>query len=105
MIVLLERLFKDLRSLGTFNALLTDGRLLLAHCSTHLCWITRRAPFGKARLIDAQMIVDFTKEASPKDVVTIIATRPLTDETAWTVMKKGELKVFQDGAVVAGRLS
>src|SRR5262249_19247571 len=67
---LIGRLFAQLRKLGTFNVLMTDGRLLYAHCSTHLCWITRRAPFGKARLIDAQMIVDFTKEASPKDVVT-----------------------------------
>lgn len=95
----LEGLFQDLRKLGTFNVLMTDGRLLFAHCSTHLCWITRRAPFGKARLIDAQITVDFTKEASPKDVVTVIATRPLTDEKSWTVMKKGELKVFKDGSV------
>lgn len=99
-IVLLERLFKDLGKQGTFNALLTDGELLFAHCATHLCWLTRRAPFGMARLIDAQMTVDFTKETSPKDVVTVIATRALTDEQ-WTVMKKGELKVFRDGHALA----
>ncbi len=93
---LLQSLFKELGKLGALNVLLTDGQLLFAHCSTRLCWITRRAPFGQARLIDAQIKVDFKKEASPKDVVTIIATRPLTDES-WTVMSKGELKVFRDG--------
>lgn len=98
----ITRLFKELNALGTFNVLLSDGRFLFAHCSTRLCWITRRAPFGMARLIDADLKVDFRKQTAPKDVVTIIATRPLTDE-AWVVMHKGELKVFEDGMSIEGK--
>jgi hypothetical protein len=30
-------------------------RYLYAHCSTQLSWLTRRAPFGQARLMDADM--------------------------------------------------
>ena len=63
--------------------LLSDGRYVMAFCSTNLFWITRRAPFGVATLLDQDVEIDFQKETTPNDVVTVIATQPLTgNETA-----------------------
>ena len=82
---------------GTFNIMLADSRNLYCYCSTHLSWLTRRAPFGEARLIDTEMTVDFAHETTPKDVVTIIATQPLTHSEPWQAMAPGSLAVFRNG--------
>ncbi len=87
----------ELDCLGVANFLLSDSRSLYAHCSTRMCWITRRAPFGAAKLIDADMEVNFAAETTLKDVVTVVATQPLTDNEEWTWMRKGELRVLQQG--------
>lgn len=97
---LVRDLADDLGGLGVFNLLLTDGRLLWSRCSTNLAWLTRRAPFGAATLIDEDMSVDFSTETTPNDVVTVIATRPLTRDEAWTVMAPGSMAVFRDGELV-----
>lgn len=91
---------EQLRGLGVFNMLLADASTLYTYCTTKLHWITRRAPFGEAHLADADVRVDFAKETTPKDVVTVIATLPLTDNEAWTALQVGELVAFRDGEVV-----
>lgn len=58
--------------------LLSDGLYVMAFCSTDLFWITRRAPFSVATLLDQDVEIDFQKETTPNDVVTVIATQPLT---------------------------
>jgi len=92
-----EELARRLAALGVFNMLLSDGRSLFCHCSTKLAWLTRRAPFGPAALIDADLVADFEKETTPNDVVTVVATRPLTRDEAWTVMEPGTTVVFRQG--------
>ncbi|PWC54583.1 class II glutamine amidotransferase [Azospirillum sp. TSO22-1] len=94
---LVRELAGGLNGLGVFNMLLSDGGHLWCHCSTNLAWLTRKAPFGPATLLDEDMTVDFEKETTPNDVVTVIATRPLTRDEAWTVMRPGEMVVFRDG--------
>ena len=96
----IRRLCDQLSDLGVFNLLLTDSRHLYAYCSTNLAWITRRAPFGRAQLCDADLAVDFTSETTPGDVVTVIATRPLTADEAWQPMGPGDFFVFRDGLPV-----
>jgi glutamine amidotransferase len=92
-----------INALGVFNLTLTDGESLFVFCSNHLYWITRRAPFGNANLIDAEMQVNFNEETTPDDVVTIIATRPLTDNEHWHKMKAGQWHLFCLGeSVVSG---
>jgi len=83
---------------GTFNFMLSNGQALWAHCSTNLCYIERRHPFGRARLQDEDMSVDFSHVTTPNDRVAIVVTEPLTQDEAWTRMQAGELKVFVDGA-------
>ena len=88
---------RELNELGVFNVLLSDSRHLYAFCSTNLTWITRRAPFGQARLIDADYNIDFSKETTPHDIVTILATQPLTNNEQWHRMSAGQLEVFREG--------
>jgi glutamine amidotransferase len=44
--------------------------------------------------------VDFAQETTPNDIVTVIATRPLTRNETWTVMEPGTMTVFREGLVV-----
>ncbi len=91
----------DLAALGVFNMLLSDGRLLWCRCATNLAWLTRKAPFGPATLLDDDMSIDFSQETTADDVVTVVATRPLTRDERWTVMERGETAAFRDGLRVA----
>lgn len=90
----------ELKSFGVFNMLLSDGEYVMTYCTNHLYWITRRAPFGKASLIDEDMTVNFQEETTPNDVVTVIATQPLTDNECWNRMKPGEYNLFHYGEVM-----
>ncbi|MGB0748257.1 MAG: class II glutamine amidotransferase [Magnetospiraceae bacterium] len=97
----LKTLVHSVSAQGVFNLLLSDSRVLYTHCSTKLVWITRRAPFGKARLIDDDISIDFQQETTPNDVVTVIATEPLTNNEAWHHMTQGDFTVFQGGDALA----
>jgi predicted glutamine amidotransferase len=90
-------LASELNRFGSFNMLISDGRQLGAYCSTHLSWLTRCAPFGEAELLDAELRVNFAELAAPEDVVTVVATRPLTRNEVWTTMAPGSMVVFRDG--------
>jgi glutamine amidotransferase len=87
----------ELGRLGIFNMLLSNSRTLYCFRSTNLVWLTRRAPFRAATLVDEDLTVDFAKHTSPTDVVTIVATRPLTSDENWLTLPKSELVVFRDG--------
>ena len=93
-------LFAKLDQLGKFNVLLSDDQMLYAYCSTSLFWITRKSPFCKASLVDAEVQIDFQKETSSNDVVTIIATQPLTTNEEWQKMVKGEIRVLRQGVFI-----
>ncbi|PXY92446.1 class II glutamine amidotransferase [Gilliamella apis] len=88
-----------LTQLGIFNMLLSDGEYVFAYCSTNLHWITRKAPFGKAKLIDEDVEIDFQKHTTPNDVVTIISTMPLTSNEIWTKLASGEAILFKNGEI------
>lgn len=92
-------LSRDLEGLGVFNMLLTDSRVLYAHCGKRLCYLTRCAPFGTATLVDEDWRVDFAQETTETDVVTMIATRALTRDETWTELERGDTLVLIDGAV------
>ena len=92
-----SRWAERLSELGAFNFLLCDGERLFVHCTTRLSYIERRAPFTKARLLDADIEVDFSEVTTPKDRVSVIATAPLTDNERWTTLAPRELAVFHEG--------
>jgi glutamine amidotransferase len=96
----IRKLCAEVGRAGTFNMMLSDSRNLYCHCSTELSWLTRRAPFGKASLIDTEMTVDFAEQTTPKDIVTIIATRALTHDEPWQAMERKSFHVFRDGRIL-----
>lgn len=98
---MLVALAKDYSQQGVFNCLLSNGDWLFTFCSTKLASITRRAPFGPACLTDADVSIDFAAETTNKDVVSIIATQPLTSDEAWEVYQPGEWRLWQAGEVIA----
>jgi predicted glutamine amidotransferase len=79
--------------------LLSDGQALYASCSRKLCAITRQAPFASATLVDEDLSVDFSTETGPDDVVTILATRPLTRDEAWTHLAPDSTPVLRAGRI------
>lgn len=87
----------ELKKKGVFNMLLSDGHYVMAYCSTNLYWLTRRAPFGKATLLDEDVEIDFQKETTPNDIVTLIATQPLTGNEQWQKIQPGEFALFHFG--------
>jgi glutamine amidotransferase len=96
----IKKLADQLRQLGVFNLLLSDGAALFCYCSTKLHYITRRAPFGHAQLSDVDVDIDFSRETTPNDVVTIVATLPLTTNEQWTALEPGQACLFQQGELV-----
>ncbi|MFC1665921.1 class II glutamine amidotransferase [Pseudomonadota bacterium] len=97
---LIKSLCDEISAYGVFNILMSDSTHLYAYCSTRLHWITRRAPFGKARLKDEELSVDFYEETTPNDVVSVIATEPLTTNETWTRIQSGSMVIFKSGLIV-----
>ena len=90
---------------GEFNFLLSSGDCLFAHCASKLCYIVRQAPFAVAHLKDQDVSVDFSEVTNPDDRVAVIATAPLTDNEAWTVLAPGSLTLFHDGLPVQNQVT
>jgi glutamine amidotransferase len=95
-----KKLSDRLRKLGVFNLLLSDGDFLFCYCSTKLPYITRRAPFSVARLSDIDVDIDFAKETTPNDVVTVVATMPLTCNEQWQGLLTGQACLFKAGECI-----
>ncbi|WP_322994593.1 class II glutamine amidotransferase [Castellaniella sp.] len=89
----------ELTQYGVFNFLLANGRCMLAHCSTSLSYITRAWPFQVAHLVDTDITLDFAHYAKHGDCVSVITTKPLTDNETWIPFRAGELMMFIDGRV------
>jgi predicted glutamine amidotransferase len=91
----------DIARHGSFNFILSDGELLLAHCSTDLHYVVREYPFTSARLVDCDVEIEFGRHNHLDDRMAVIATLPLTSGEAWRAFERGELKMFVNGAPFA----
>lgn len=89
----------EIAKLGVLNFILSNGQWMIARCATNLHYVTRKAPFGKA-LRDDGVMIDFREYTTEKDKVTIITTKPLTQNEKWTQMKNGGYVLFKDGDVL-----
>lgn len=97
----LVRLSDEYAKQGVFNLLLSNGDWLFTYCTTKMAAITRRSPFGPARLQDADVAVDFGTVTTPSDVVSVIVTEPLTVDESWDVYQPNEWRLWHQGEVVA----
>jgi predicted glutamine amidotransferase len=93
----LHRLTLDLAQFGVFNFLFSNGEMMVAHCSTKLAHIVRKAPFTHAQLKDRDVSVDFSLVTTSHDKVAVIATIPLTENEEWTIHPAGTLLLFRAG--------
>lgn len=84
---------------GELNFLFSNGEFLMAHCSTSLSYIIRKAPFATAQLKDQDLSVDFGHMTTATDKVAIIATTPLTQNEIWTHLDAGSLVLFSNGEI------
>ncbi|MBT4087705.1 MAG: class II glutamine amidotransferase [Deltaproteobacteria bacterium] len=96
----IAELSRDLSSQGVFNILLSEGKHLFSHCNKELYWITRKAPFGSATLKDADITIDFQQKTMKEDVVTIIASNPLTRDEKWGKLKQQTGILFCKGEIM-----
>ncbi|MDO4894581.1 class II glutamine amidotransferase [Moraxella sp.] len=85
---------------GLFNCLISNGKWQLAYAGSLLFYLTRKAPFGEARLSDGEMAINFQDVTTDKDRVTILTTIPLTKNEKWQQLAVDECLIFQDGGVV-----
>lgn len=103
---LLTQACAEYQAQGVFNCLMSNGDWLFSFCSTKLAEITRRAPFGPAHLKDADLSVDFHAVTTPHDIVTVLATEPLTEEETWIRHPPGTWVLWRQGVSVArGQIS
>ncbi len=87
---------------GVINFLLSDGELMLAHCSTRLSHVLRQAPFKRrVRLVDTDEDCDLGQGVDPATRSVVLTTVPLTHDEAWVNMPAGSLWGFRDGRVLA----
>lgn len=96
----LARIAADLAQHGNFNMLLSDGHALYVHCSTRLHQLTRYHPFPKAQLVDCDMSLDLGPLNAEGDVMTLLATEPLTVDEPWEALRTGEFRVYVEGQEV-----
>jgi glutamine amidotransferase len=93
----LNHLLAEIAHYGTFNILLSDGTMMLAHCATELFYSIRHTPFATAQLLNEAINVEFGAGAAQIDRVAVIATQPLTPDEIWTKMRAKDTLLFVDG--------
>jgi len=96
----IQEISAELSSRGTFNFILSNGEWMIAHCSTNLHYLIRKAPFGTAQRIDDDSVIDFRDYAKDGDQIVIIATFPITKNEVWTKMEHGGFAFFKEGEKV-----
>ncbi len=85
---------------GVFNFLLSNGQTMFAHCSTRLWYLLRQWPFSNAKLIDADLSMDFAQTNTQNDRLCVIATQPLTTNEPWQQLAPGQLLWVENGRVM-----
>lgn len=85
---------------GLFNCLLSNGDWHLAYAGSLLFHLTRKAPFGEARLSDDDVTINFKELTQAHDKVTLMATIPLTENENWQQLAVNECVIFRHGDIV-----
>lgn len=94
-----ETIFNFLLGCGQYTlfAFSWPGRRPGSNVWNGLHYLIREPPFSIAKLVDDDYSIDFAKMTTCNDRVAVIATKPLTGETGWREMARGELIMFDKG--------
>jgi glutamine amidotransferase len=97
----LKQLADDVRTLGRFNFLMSDGSTVWAYADHSLYFIERKPPYGGelVHLADDGYAIALTEVKRPGERAVLVATQPLTNEPSWQRLSAGELLVVRDGLV------
>lgn len=93
----IEELAEEISQYGVFSFLLSDSRYLYAYSDNNLCWVTRKYPFKETQFLNTKKTIDLGQYMLKDDVITIVASSPLTKNEEWNVMQKGDFQVFKHG--------
>lgn len=93
----IEERAKEIAQHGVFSFLLSDAKFLYAYCGKKMFWVTREYPFQPTHYIDTDKTVDFEQYLNKEDIITIIASSPITENEEWHQMQKGDFYVFNNG--------
>ncbi|MFW2177758.1 MULTISPECIES: class II glutamine amidotransferase [unclassified Moraxella] len=96
----LTKICRELSELGLFNCLISNGDWQLAYAGSLLFYLTRKAPFGEAKLADGDLSVDFSELTSDTDKATLITTIPLTCNEDWQQLYVNECVMFREGDIL-----
>lgn len=96
----LTQVFRELSAFGLFNCLLSNGDWQLAYAGSLLFYLTRKYPFGEAKLADEDLSIDFSQFTTENDCVTVLATIPITANEQWEQLKVNECVIFQNGQII-----
>lgn len=87
----------DFAQAGTLNFVLSNGSMLLAHCSTNLWWVTRSAANDAVvQRVDDGGVINLSAYAQPNDICSLVCTMPVTNEK-WNKLENGQLVMFKNG--------
>lgn len=96
----LTKICRELSAQGLFNCLISNGDWQLAYAGSLLFYITRKAPFGEAKLADSDLSIDFSEVTCETDKATLITTIPLTCNEDWQQLYVDECVMFRDGDIL-----
>jgi glutamine amidotransferase len=97
----LKELADEVRGLGRFNFLMSDGETLWAYADHSLHYLERTPPYDgvKVRLRKEGYEIELARIKALDERAVLIATKPLTEGEAWTKLGTGELLVVRDGQI------
>lgn len=97
----LKELADEIRDLGSFNFLMSDGQVLWAYAEDSLYFLHRVPPYGGelVQLRDDGYSIRLSEVKAPDERAVLIATDPLTNEAGWEKLNCGELLVVRAGRV------
>ncbi|MGQ4892884.1 MAG: class II glutamine amidotransferase [Candidatus Njordarchaeia archaeon] len=99
-IAMIYNLSLEISNFGTFNFLLSNGKYIFAFSDGNLHYVTRRSPFPESVIYRGEGIrVNLNEVKGSGDIVTIVATVPLTIGEKWVKIPSRKLLIIHDGVI------
>lgn len=100
----LQKILKQINTLGTFNCLFSDGEYLFVYFDAAayngLCYVIRTFPYNEVILEDEDFAIDLQEEKDAQQKGLIFATKKLSNEP-WKKLLPGELLICKQGQILA----